>query len=95
MHVYGTYTYAGSYMHPVHCKQEMLLNLRVCGDSQNLIGQEILRSSYCTNKKKPLSSPKLKLYLASSEFQYFITSGQKCIYTILMRTRLVDRDACQ
>lgn len=51
MHVYGTYTYAGSYMHPVHCKQEMLLNLRVCGDSQNLIGQEILRSSYCTNKK--------------------------------------------
>ena len=43
-HAYCTCKYAGSYMHPVHDKQETSLNVRGSGDSQNLKGQEILRS---------------------------------------------------
>ena len=49
-HAYGTCKYAGSYMHPVHDKQETLLNVRGSGDSQNLKGQEILRSLYKCKK---------------------------------------------
>ena len=47
---YGTCTYAGSYMHPVHDKQETSVNVRGDGDCQKLRGQEILRSSNCTKK---------------------------------------------
>lgn len=55
-HAYGTCKYAGSHMHPKHDQQEISLNMKGGGDSQNLRGQEIFRSSNCTNEKKMLSS---------------------------------------
>ena len=51
-HAYGTCKYASSHMHPKHDKQETSLNMKGGGDSQNLRGQEIFRSSNCTNEKK-------------------------------------------
>ena len=49
--MHTAYVHAGSYMHPVHDKQETSLNVRGGGNSQTLRGQDILRSSNCTNKK--------------------------------------------
>ena len=49
---YATCTYAGSHVHPEHDKQETSLSMKGGGDSQNLRGQEILRSSNCANEKK-------------------------------------------
>ena len=63
--VYRSFTYAGSYMHPVHNKQETSLNVRDGGDSQNLKGQGILRSSNCTNKKKSSYYWKRRCHLVS------------------------------
>lgn len=51
-HAYGTCKYAGSHMHPKHDQQETSLNMKGGGDSQNLRGQEIFRSSNCTNEEK-------------------------------------------
>ena len=68
--VYGTFTYAGSYMHPVHDKQETSLNVRDGGDSQNLRGQDILRSSNCTNKKKTISSSYWRRGVSSCKHTY-------------------------
>ena len=51
-HAYGTCKYAGSHIHPKHDQQETSLNMKGSGDSQNLRGQEIFRSSNCTNEKK-------------------------------------------
>ena len=48
---YGTCTYAGSHVHPEHDKQETSLSMKGGGDSQNLRGQETLRSSNCANEK--------------------------------------------
>ena len=40
----------------MHDKQETSLNVRDGGDSQNLRGQDILRSSNCTKKNKKKTS---------------------------------------
>ena len=49
--MHRAHVHAGSYMYPVHDKQETSLNVRDGEDSQTVRGQEILRRSNCTNKK--------------------------------------------
>ena len=56
MHMVHVHMQVHTCMHPEHDKQETSLNMKGGRDSQNLRGQEILRSSNCTNEKKMLSS---------------------------------------